>query len=168
MIFPVQNGDGKTWRPTFYDSFGEARGTPDAPRAHQGIDIFAPIGAYLYARATGTLKHGTDPLGGTVLTITEPNGDRHYYAHLSEYVGSEGKVKAGDIVARVGITGDAKGTKAHLHYEYHPGGGPAIDPYNSLVKDTRLDKTPSRWAGPLAVLALIGMALATFVVYKDR
>ncbi len=163
-IFPVQNVKGLS----FYDSFGEKRGTDDNPRPHQGIDIFAPIGTYLYAVTAGVVQHGTDPLGGTILTLTETNHDRHYYAHLSEYVGKGGTVKKGDIVGRVGVSGDAKGTKPHLHYEYHPGGGPAVDPYGQLATATRLDTTPRRWTGFAALAALVGMAVATFFVYKDR
>src|SRR5207253_107012 len=100
---------------------------------HQGIDIFAPQGTPLRACVRGVVARiGTDRLGGTKLWIVGVDGSRYYYAHLSGYVEglTEGMVvAAGQTVGYVGNTGNAAGGPTHLHFEIHPAGGDAINPY---------------------------------------
>ncbi len=122
---------------TFTDTFGAPRmfGTAFA-HLHQGTDIFATEGTPLAAIERGVLiRVGSDTLGGTKLWLVGATGTRYYYAHLSAFAPgvTEGKVvQAGEIVGFVGRTGNAQGTSAHLHFEVHPDGGPAINPYPLL------------------------------------
>lgn len=135
FVFPVGGPH------SFTDTFGAPRmfGTPYA-HLHQGTDIFAASGTPLLACERGVLiKIGTDLLGGTKLWLVGASGTRYYYAHLSAYAPgiepgkSEGMVvKAGDVVGYVGNTGNAATTPSHLHYEVHPQGGAAVDPYPLL------------------------------------
>jgi murein DD-endopeptidase MepM/ murein hydrolase activator NlpD len=113
-----------------------------APRAvtisHQGNDVFADIGTPVVAVADGTLSQvGVNTLGGNRLWLTDDQGAAYYFAHLSAYaaVALEGaRVRAGEVIAYVGNTGQAITTPPHLHFEVHPGGKEAgsIDPYPLL------------------------------------
>jgi murein DD-endopeptidase MepM/ murein hydrolase activator NlpD len=123
--------------------FGDVSFTDDygAPRAdtgwHQGNDLFAPTGTPVLAVADGRLSRvGVNTLGGNRLWLTDEAGNAFYYAHLSAYAPAalEGaRVRAGQVIAFVGNTGDAIGTPPHLHFEVHPGGGDSVDPYPYLI-----------------------------------
>lgn len=131
FVFPV---DGEV---EFIDSWGYPRmsGTSFA-HWHQGTDIFAKMGTPLVAAESGRLRGiGTGTLGGNKLWVVGDSGTEYYYAHLSAYASDieDGKrVNAGDVVGYVGDTGNAKGTSPHLHFEIHPGGGDAVNPYPLL------------------------------------
>ncbi|MFP5326981.1 MAG: peptidoglycan DD-metalloendopeptidase family protein, partial [Acidimicrobiia bacterium] len=131
FVFPIAGPH------SYSDTFGAPRmfGTPYA-HLHQGTDIFAASGTPLVACERGVVtKVGTDRLGGIKLWIVGASGTRYYYAHLSGYAPNitEGLVvNAGDLVGFVGNTGNAISTPAHLHFEVHPDGGPAINPYPLL------------------------------------
>ena len=138
FVFPVGEPH------TFGDSFGAPRmmGTT-FEHAHQGTDIMAPMATPLLACERGIITEmGSDVLGGTELWLKGESGTYYYYAHLSAFV--EGQkvgdlVEAGDLVGLVGDTGNAKGGAPHLHFEIHPDGGKAVNPYPLLkvVDDLR-------------------------------
>ena len=101
------------------DTFTQARS--GGARRHDAIDIMAGEGTPVVAAADGTVeKLFNSALGG--ITIYERSRDHHwvyYYAHLSAYAPGlhEGQqVKRGQVIARVGHTGDANAAGAHLHF----------------------------------------------------
>ncbi|HVL80259.1 MAG TPA: peptidoglycan DD-metalloendopeptidase family protein [Actinomycetota bacterium] len=126
---------------SFVDSWGAPRmvGT-QYEHAHQGQDIFAPMGTPVVAVVSGTVFNvGTATLGGNKLWLQGDDGHRYYYAHLSGYApdGAEGRrVDAGTVLGFVGDTGNARGTPPHLHFEMHTAQGP-INPYQTLRQAER-------------------------------
>ncbi len=95
---------------------------------HEGIDIFAPLGTPVRAPFDGTAVVADNPLGGIAVKVLGASG-YVYAAHLQER-GALGQVRAGDVIGYVGATGNASGP--HLHFEYHPLGGEAVNPFPFL------------------------------------
>jgi murein DD-endopeptidase MepM/ murein hydrolase activator NlpD len=107
-------------------------GAPRSGHTHQGNDMFAPTGTPELAVVNGDVTYGDGGGGGMGAYIQGDDGNRYVYYHLSQYVGPPRHVTAGEIIGKVGATGDATGP--HLHFEIHPFGGPAVDPYPTLQK----------------------------------
>jgi murein DD-endopeptidase MepM/ murein hydrolase activator NlpD len=115
----------------YYDDFGDPR---PGGRRHQGIDMLAPLGTPIYAAQPGRFEENYNDLGGMSALVYGDSGDYTYYAHMSSYAGvaNGSHVAAGTTIGHVGNSGDATGGPYHLHFEYHPGGGAAVDPYRLL------------------------------------
>ena len=116
--------------PVVSDNFGVIREMPGTPRhIHQGNDIMAPTGTPIIAPFDGEAVASTNYLGGQSVHVYGAEGYA-YNAHLSAY-GKLGQVQVGDVIGYVGVTGNA--TAPHNHFEWHPGDGPAVDPYSYLA-----------------------------------
>ena len=100
-------------------------------RSHEGVDIVAPRGTPAVAATDGWVTRvTTNRLGGNVVWVWDPTrGQALYYAHLDQQDVSPGtRVAAGDVLGRVGNSGNARTTAPHLHFGiYRPIEG-AIDP----------------------------------------
>lgn len=106
-------------------------------RRHEGLDIFAPRGRPVRSATEGiVMRVGTNRLGGQVVWVMGPGGQRHYYAHLDRFAGVRAgqRVEAGTVLGYVGTTGNARGTPPHLHYGIYTVRGP-ISPYPLLVRN---------------------------------
>jgi murein DD-endopeptidase MepM/ murein hydrolase activator NlpD len=96
---------------------------------HQGNDITAALGTPIVAPFDGTAVVATNHIGGQAVKVYGQFG-YVYNAHLSGF-GQLGPVTKGTVIGYVGATGDAGGP--HDHFEWHPGNGPAVDPYPFLM-----------------------------------
>ena len=124
-VFPVQ---GKC---SFGDTWQEGR---SGGRLHEGVDVIANRGNLLYAVADGTITRiystANSPLSGNGVRITTADGTYFFYAHLDTIAADitlGSKVIAGQVIGTVGSTGNT--TTSHLHFEVHPQGGAAVNPY---------------------------------------
>jgi murein DD-endopeptidase MepM/ murein hydrolase activator NlpD len=113
----------------FSNSFGAPR---HGGRKHMGNDVFAKRGTPVVAGVDGTIRAVTGSITGIGYYLDGDDGVTYYGAHMDVLKVAEGRVKQGDVIGAVGTTGNAQGTPAHLHFEVHPGNGPAIDPYRLL------------------------------------
>lgn len=153
-----------------WSSFGPVRG---AHRNHWGIDIAAPTGTQVRAATDGTLSYGRDPGGYGLfarLRYQQPRRGKDgtcgggeeveiIYAHLVDDNGklsmSARPVRAGEVIGRVGCTGNAKGMcspspESHLHVTVQKTAGARVrlDPATVLgwhVITPREEGKPADW-----------------------
>ncbi len=106
--------------------FGETRLSPAAggARPHRGVDISAPIGTPVVAAAEGVVVYaGWQAEMGRSIYLDHGHGFATLYGHLKNIMVKPGeKVKKGQIIGTVGMTGNSTGP--HLHYEVHIQGVP--------------------------------------------
>ena len=106
------------------DTWGGAR---SGGRRHEGTDIFAPRGTPVTSATRGiVMRIGEGGIGGRVVWVLGPGGERHYYAHLDDWAPGLRRyqvVRSGDPLGVVGDTGNARGTPPHLHYGIYGEGG---------------------------------------------
>jgi hypothetical protein len=113
--------------PKLSSTFGKRQG-----RAHEGIDLAAPIGTAIYAADNGQVLYAGNAVRGYGnMIVVQHGGDLlTVYAHSSVLLVHTGqKVTAGQEIARVGQTGHATGP--HLHFEVRRGQVPQ-DPMRFL------------------------------------
>ena len=93
-----------------------------------------PTGTPMFAVLDGRISKKqiayAGSLGGNSLWLSATDGTYFFYAHLSAFadgieVGSV--VTAGTLIGYVGATGNT--SVPHLHFEVHPSGGAAVNPY---------------------------------------
>ena len=126
------------------DTYTQARA--GGARTHDAIDIMAAEGTPVIAAANGRVEKLFFSQGGGGITVYVRSPDQrwnYYYAHLSAYAPglAEGQqVRRGQVIARVGHTGDASASGPHLHFAINrmqPGErwwqGTPINPYPLLA-----------------------------------
>lgn len=98
---------------------------------HTGIDFPVQVGTPVMAATDGTVRTQWNSSYGNMAIVTAADGTETWYCHLSSTKIRSGKVKAGDVIAYSGNTGNTTGP--HLHFEVRPGGGSPIDPLPWLL-----------------------------------
>lgn len=101
-------------------------------RAHEGIDVVAPMGTPIVAPAAGrVISSGRERSYGLSVEIDHGNGIVTRYAHASRLMVTAGqRVTRGQVIAAVGNSGLSTGP--HLHYEIHLR-GKAVDPLTFVM-----------------------------------
>jgi murein DD-endopeptidase MepM/ murein hydrolase activator NlpD len=95
------------------------------------VDIGAPKGTSIYAAADGVVivaqsNGGWNGGYGNYVVIQHSNGTQTLYAHMSKVlVGTGSEVAQGDVIGRIGATGEATGP--HLHFEVRGAENPFAD-----------------------------------------
>ncbi|HEV7865349.1 MAG TPA: hypothetical protein VGR20_21815 [Acidimicrobiia bacterium] len=140
-------------------SYGDDFGDPRTGHTHQGNDLMVPKLRPLLAVTDATVRrifldNGTASQGN-MLVLRDSDGWEYWYIHINnDTPGTDdglnppafafapgitvgAPVKAGQVVAYAGDSGDAESAGSHLHFEIHPpsggsGSGTAVDPYPSL------------------------------------
>ena len=144
-------------------------GAPRSQGGHQGNDIMSVRWAPAVAVEGGTVEFDSGGWG-CMLNLLGDSGAKYVYIHLNndltmkndnrgkcvpgvafaKGLKSGQRVEMGQHVAYVGDSGDADGIQPHLHFERHPRGGAATDPFRWLNRLPRLLFTaplgePSAW-----------------------
>jgi peptidoglycan LD-endopeptidase LytH len=130
--------------------FSDDFGAPRPQGRHEGVDILAPRRALALAAEAGRVRfHTGSSRAGCMLYLDGRSGTTYLYIHLNNDLTerndnrggcvngvafprglrSGARVRAGQPIGYVGDSGDANGIHPHLHFERHPGGGRATNPY---------------------------------------
>lgn len=85
---------------------------------HTGVDLACPMGTPIYAMTDGVVSGlvQSDPVGGNEVWISGADGKTYTYWHCSHFASVKigQTVKAGDLIAYVGSTGNSTGPHLHL------------------------------------------------------
>lgn len=117
----------------FVDSWGAPR---SGGRVHVGTDLMGVRGTPLVAVADGVLRLGSNSIGGNTVWLYADHGVSYFYAHLDGFaaVVSGQWVSRGTVVGYMGDTGNPAPGAYHLHFELHPSGRGAVNPYPTLLR----------------------------------
>ncbi|MDR2447045.1 MAG: M23 family metallopeptidase [Treponema sp.] len=119
---------------TLTSAFGVRRNpVTGSVKNHDGLDLAAPLGSEVYAAQAGVVTDiGSDDIYGDYIVIKHEGAWASLYGHLSKIeIRLYASVQAGDLIGRVGSTGQSTGP--HLHFELRQN-GKAQDPGKYLFK----------------------------------
>ena len=101
---------------------------------HTGLDIAAVTGTDIKVVADGTVISASyNGSYGNLVKVDHGNGVETWYAHTSKMLVKAGDiVKAGDVIAKVGSTGNSTGPHLHLEIRIN---GEHVDPQDYLYNN---------------------------------
>jgi hypothetical protein len=147
IVFPIAR------EVPFSDTFGDPRG--GGTRSHAGQDLMAPKMTPLVATTDGRIKWlrwSNAGNAGNMLVLADEEGWEYWYIHINndtpgtddganryDQAFADGmkagqRVKAGEIIAWVGDSGNAEESGSHLHFEMHRPDGQVINPFNTIAR----------------------------------
>jgi len=105
---------------------------------HTGVDISSQYGDGVRAAADGVVTHAALHAGyGRLVIVDHGFGAATWYGHLSSFTAATGmRVKRGDLIGYVGVSGRTTGP--HVHYEVRINGAP-VNPMRYLRNSTAAD-----------------------------
>lgn len=115
---------------SFMNDWGFPRG--GGTRYHEGNDLFVSRGAPVRAPVGGTVEFATGTIGGLQFRLMGNDGVVYIGTHMDKF-GQDGTVRAGDTIGYVGNSGNAVGTRPHLHFGMYYQ-GTVVNPYPTLIK----------------------------------
>ena len=137
---------------SYSDDWGNCRGGTHCPRHHIGNDLVGSRLQPLLAATDGTITHIVEDheTAGWGIVVTDADGwDYRYYHVNNDTPGLDdglddgtwrfptgiqlgAGVKAGQVIAFMGDSGNSETSVPHLHFEIHRPDGTAVNPYASL------------------------------------
>lgn len=130
-VHPIKDG-------TYVTSAYRSKSRPN----HNGTDYRASIGTSVKAANSGVVRHRSNSRAGTNIEITGDDGYTTGYSHLSKRIAKNGqRVKAGQVIAKSGATGNVTGP--HLHF-YVMKGGTFYNPTTWLKGGSKPKPKPSK------------------------
>ena len=114
-------------------SFIDSWGFPRHQGPHMGVDLMAAAGTPDVAVVSGQRRPTSPaarPASARTCTATTATSTTTSTSRRTKVVPRH--VAQGEVIGYVGNTGDAQYTASHTHFEIHPGGGAAVNPYPSV------------------------------------
>ncbi len=145
---------------SYSDDWGDCRGGTSCPRSHIGNDLIGSRLQPLLAATDGVVTHFVDdhPTAGWGVVITDAEGWTYRYYHVNNDtpgtddgeddgewrfptgIAMGATVKAGQVIAFMGDSGNSETSVPHVHFEIHTPSGTPVNPYQSLRAAELLDR----------------------------
>lgn len=116
-------------------------------RIHHGVDVQAAMGSRVYAIERGTITYvAYNSSAGYMVAMRDEKGRLQYFAHFdrpSSHLWAGKRVSRGSLIGHVGMTGNARGTVPHVHFQITYAGAPsnsnryAVNPASALANWNR-------------------------------
>ncbi|AXV10329.1 Peptidase (plasmid) [Euzebya pacifica] len=121
---------------TFWNDWGASRG--GGSRTHKGLDMFAAVGVPIVANESGTIGYSglsSSRNPGNRVQLRGDSGNHWLSLHMDSIdptIAPGVRVQQGQVLGTVGYTGNAYGTPAHNHHQFHPNGGASSPLYEVM------------------------------------
>lgn len=123
-VFPISEFAGYT------SHYGERRGSDGRLQPHRGLDIAAPLGSPVLSWWSGEVVEQILDDSCGVGVLIRSGAYQHIYCHLQTPLLAQGqRVRAGQLIGHVGLTGRTTGPHLHWGIRYR---GQWVDPARIL------------------------------------